>query len=165
MPAADQTDGRVDFVAQLGVLEGRLDQLAQRPFPHGLSEPDPGADERWDAGQIWAHIAEFVPYWQHQAEAVIAGYHGVPVAFGRTKADSARIETIEANRRASVADQLRAVLSSIEELRHFLGGLTPAQRHAVGLHPRRGEMDVEAIVGEFVIHHLEEHADQLDELA
>jgi len=32
------------------------------------------------------------------------------------------------------------------------------------MHPARGAMDARQIVGLFVVHHLEEHADQLDKL-
>jgi hypothetical protein len=53
---------------------------------------------------------------------------------------------------------------AISALRRYLEGLTPAEWSAVGLHPTRGEMDVEAIVERFEVDHLEEHADQLDGL-
>jgi DinB superfamily len=153
-----------DFVARLQAAERRLDRLARGPAPTGLSEPDPGATERWDAGQIWAHLVEFVPYWQEQVEGIIAAFDGEPVPFGRTKSDAARIEAVELGRSQPIADQRRAVHNAIERITRYLRGLTPAEWNAVGLHPRRGEMDVEAIVEEFVINHLEEHADQLERL-
>jgi hypothetical protein len=153
-----------DLVSRLQAAERRLDRLARRPAPTGLSEPDPGATERWDAGQIWAHLVEFVPYWQEQVEAIIAAFDGEPVPFGRTKSDAARIEAVELRRRDPIADQRWAVHEGIERITRYLGSLTPAEWNAVGRHPRRGEMHVEAIVEEFVINHLEEHADQLERL-
>ena len=153
-----------DFVDRLLQAERRLDRLAQGPALTGLSDPDPGATERWDAGQIWAHLVEFVPYWQEQVEAVIAAYDGEPVPFGRTKSDAARIEAVELGRSDPIAEQRRTVHDAIEHISRYLAGLTPAEWNAVGLHPRRGEMDIEAIVEEFVINHLEEHADQLEHL-
>ncbi len=153
-----------DFVDRLGAVERRLDRLASGPTPAGLSDPDPGAAERWDAGQIWAHLAEFVPYWREQVEAVIAAYDGEPVPFGRTKSDPARIEAIEFARHEPIAQERRSVHQSIEAIKAYLNGLTAAEWNAVGLHPRRGTMDVEAMVQEFVINHLEEHADQLERL-
>ncbi len=154
-----------DFVDRLDAVAGRLDRLAERSAPTGLSEPDPGGTERWEAGQIWAHLREFVPYWQGQVESVIAAYDGEAVPFGRTKSDPARVEAVEFGRREPIPAQHRAVHAAIEDLRRYLAGLTPEEWNAVGLHPRRGQMDVEAIVAEFVINHLEEHADQLEHLA
>ena len=63
-----------------------------------------------------------------------------------------------------IAQERRRVHQSIEAIKAYLNGLTAAEWNAVGLHPRRGTMDVEAIVQEFVINHLEEHADQLERL-
>ena len=56
------------------------------------------------------------------------------------------------------------VRDEIAELKRDLAGLTAAEWNAVGQHPTRGPMDVEAIVGTFVVKHLEEHAEQLDKL-
>jgi hypothetical protein len=153
-----------DFVARLEAAERRLDTLAREPAGTGLSEPDPGATERWDAGQIWAHIVEFVPYWQEQVESVIGSFDGEPVPFGRMKTDPGRIEAIEIGRSEPISEQHRRAHAAIEAFKRYLAGLTPAEWNAVGLHPRRGEMDVEAIVEEFVINHLEEHAAQLEGL-
>jgi hypothetical protein len=153
-----------DFVARLETVERRLDRLAAGSAPTGLSDPDPGATERWDAGQIWAHLVEFVPYWREQVESVIAAYDGEPVPFGRTKTDPARIEAVEFGRRESIAAQRRLVHAAIENIKRYLAGLNTAEWNAEGLHPRRGRMDIEAIVEEFVINHLEEHADQLERL-
>ena len=50
-------------------------------------------------------------------------------------------------------------------MRTYLVGLTDAQWAARGIHPRLGEMTVAGIVERFVVGHLEEHADQLQELA
>ena len=37
----------------------------------GLTDPEPGTGERWDAGQVWAHLAEFVGFWLAQASHVV----------------------------------------------------------------------------------------------
>ena len=47
-------------------MERRLAEHAARPLPAGLTDPDPGAEERWEAGQVWAHLAEFPGYWLDQ---------------------------------------------------------------------------------------------------
>jgi hypothetical protein len=153
-----------DFVPRLNAVERRLDDLVRGPLTGNLSDPDPGGTERWEQAQVWAHMAEFVPYWHREIKAVVAAYEGQPVPFGRTKTDPTRISGIETGRHEPISVLRAGVHESIADLTRYLGRLTPAEWKAVGLHPRRGEMDVEAIVGEFVVKHLEEHAGQLDSL-
>jgi len=153
-----------DSVARLDAVEKRLDAHAAAITPSGLTEPDPGGSERWEAGQVWAHMAEFVPYWHREVESVIGGYDGDPVPFGRTKEDPGRLTGIEMGRHEAVRQLKGRVHDAIEDLRRFLSGRTSAEWNAVGRHSVRGEMDVETIVGRFVVSHLEEHADQLDGL-
>jgi hypothetical protein len=154
-----------DFVARLDDVEKRLADHVAAAAPTGLTEPDPDGTERWEAGQVWSHMAEFVPYWKQQVESVIAAYDGAPVPFGRLKDDPGRLSGIEMGRHEAIRQMGAQVHDSIEELKGYLGGLTSAEWNAVGLHPVRGELDVESIVGRFVVSHLEEHADQLDLLA
>ena len=153
-----------DVVARLDAVEGRLAEHAAGDPPPGLTEPDPGATERWEAAQVWAHMAEFVGYWHGELETVIGEYDGTPVPFGRTKSDPRRIAAIEMGRHEAIAELRRRVGDAIAELKRCLRGLTAAELNAVGRHPTLGEMDVEAIVEEFIVGHLEEHADQLDKL-
>ena len=153
-----------DFVARLDAVEKRLDDHAAAVTPTGLTEPDPGGTERWEAGQVWAHMAEFVPYWQREVELVIGSYNGDPVPFGRTKEDPGRISGIAMGRHEAIRQLKARVHDAIEDLKRYLAGRTSAEWNAVGTHSVRGELDVEAIVGRFVVAHLEEHADQLDGL-
>ena len=60
---------------RLGRVERRLADHAARPLPATLTDPDPGAEERWEAGQVWAHLAEFPGYWLEQVRAVLAAAH------------------------------------------------------------------------------------------
>lgn len=154
-----------DFVARLDKVEKRLDTLAAAEAPSGLTEPDAGGTERWEAGQVWAHMAEFIPYWQREVESVIGGYDGDPVPFGRTKEDPGRLAGIEMGRHEALRQLVARVHESIEDLKRYLAARTSVEWNAVGQHAIRGDMDVEAIVGRFVVAHLEEHADQLDSLA
>ena len=154
-----------DLVGRLETVTERLARHAAAEKPSGKTEPDPGGTERWEAGQVWSHMAELVPYWHSQAESVIAAYDGDPVPFGRTKEDPERLAGIEMGLQEPVGESLERVRTAIGELKRYLGGLTSAEWNAVGQHPTRGEMDVEAIVERFVVAHLEEHADQLDGLA
>jgi hypothetical protein len=161
----DMLDGS-DVLARLDAVEKRLAVHAARGAPGGLTEPDPDTpEERWEAGQVWAHIAEFVPFWHGEMRSVIGSFDGAPVPFGRTKTDPGRIAAIEVGRGEPIADQMTRTAEAIAELKRHIGELTPAEWNAVGLHPTRGELDIEAIVERFIVHHLEEHADQLDSLS
>lgn len=154
-----------DIVARLDAVRARLAAHARAEPPAGLTKPDEGGTERWEAAQVWAHMAEFVGYWHEQLEQVISGYDGDPVPFGRTKTDPGRIAAIEMGRHEPVGELHDRVEAAVAELRRQLERLTSAEWNAVGRHPTIGEMDIEAIVERFVIGHLEEHAEQLDGLA
>jgi hypothetical protein len=154
-----------DFLGRLDIIEERLERRATDPLPRGLTDPDEGSDERWEAGHVWGHMAEFVGYWQGQIESVLAEYDGEPVPFGRIKRDPGRIAAIEVGRREPVELLIERTHRSITELRRYLGTLGPAEWNAVGRHQTRGDMDIEAIVDHFIVSHLEEHLDQLDRLA
>lgn len=153
------------FLERLEAVEQRLVEHAAGDPPVGLTDPDPDTpEERWQAGQVWAHVAEFVPYWHAQMASVIGEYDGTPVPFGRVKTDPARAAAIEVGRAEPIAEQMERTRRALAELRRYLEGLTSAEWNAVGLHLRLGEMDVEAMVQRFLVNHLEEHADQLDRL-
>jgi len=156
------------FLSRLAAAERRLLEHAGRPLPRGLTDPDPGASERWEAGQVWAHLAEFPDYWADQIRAVLdarAAGAAEPIPFGRTKADPGRIGAIERERRTDPGELLRRVTSQLAAAGAMLRALPPAAWTARGQHPTLGEMTVTAIVERFLVSHLEEHADQLDGLA
>jgi hypothetical protein len=166
--ASDPSAARDELLARLDAVEARLNHLVATPTP-GLTEPDEGTGERWEAGQVWAHVAEFVPYWSVELERVVGGARGPvaadPVPYGRTKTDPTRIAAIERDRREDPRALLRRATEGIAELRTFMRGLPAAGWEAMGLHPTRGEVPVERIVEGSVVEHLEEHADQLEGLA
>jgi threonine dehydratase len=151
---------------RLGRAERRLADHAARPLPTTLADPDPGGDERWEAGQIWAHLAEFPGYWLDQVRAVLsAAQDGASEpAFGRTKADAGRLDAIERERRTDPAELLRRVSAQLVEVSSAVGALSEADWQVRGTHPTRGAMPVSEIVERFIVDHLEEHADQLDGL-
>jgi DinB family protein len=152
------------LLQRLTDVEGRLVAHAAAPLPSGLTDPEPGAGERWEAGQVWAHLAEFVPYWHAQIQHVIAALDDEPVPFGRIKTDPGRIAAIERDRRTAPDELLRRVQAGIAQLRATLEALPPEAWSARGLHPTAGELPLARILERFEIGHLEEHADQLDGL-
>jgi hypothetical protein len=160
----DQHSQIDDVTERLEAVEARLAEHAAGPKPDGLTEPDEGATERWEAAEVWAHMAEFVAYWQAQLEKVVDTYAGTPVPFGRTKEDAARVGAIESGRHTPIAELMQQVHDEIAGTRSYLPMLSAAQWAAVGLHSRRGEMAVPEMVERFTVAHLEEHADQLDGL-
>ncbi len=152
------------LLQRLADVEARLVEHAAAPLPSGLTDPEPGASERWEAGQVWAHLAEFVPYWHGQIQRVIAQPTDEPVPFGRVKTDPGRIAGIERDRRTAPEELLRRVQAGIAELRATLAELPPAAWSARGLHPTAGAIPLPKILEWFEVGHLEEHADQLDSL-
>jgi hypothetical protein len=152
------------LLARLADVERRLAEHAAAPLPSGLSEPDPGGEERWEAGQVWAHLAEFPAYWLGQAERVIAQPTHGPIPFGRVKTDAARVEAIERDRHTDPQALLERVEAALAEVSDKARAWDEATWQLRGAHPVRGEMTVERIIERFIVEHLEEHADQLDSL-
>ena len=162
MNAADEP--AAGFLTRVDELEQRLRREAASPPAPGLTDPDPPTGERWDHGQIWAHLGEFVPYWTEQAGLVADPSHPEPVPFGRVKSDPVRVAAIERDR-GRPAEELMARLSGhLVELRAFIAGLPAESWGRKGLHSTLGEMDMPGILQEFLVGHLESHAAQLDGL-
>jgi len=153
------------LLARMADAERRLVEHADAALPSGLTEPDPGAQERWEAGQVWAHLAEFPDYWLAQAERVIAEPTHAPVPFGRVKTDADRIAAIERDRHTDPAALLERVRTSLARVGDATRGWSADAWRRQGIHPTLGTMTVERLVERFIVAHLEEHADQLDGLA
>jgi hypothetical protein len=152
------------FLERLDAVERRLASHAENDPPQGLTEPDPPTGERWEAGQVWAHVAEFVPYWMAQMKGVFDRYDGAPVTFGRIKTDPDRLEAIERDRRDAIPALYERTRSAIGDLREWLPTLGEDAWAARGVTPRMRELGTEEMLEEFLVGHLEEHADQLDGL-
>jgi hypothetical protein len=152
------------LLRRLTEAERRLAEHADAPLPAGLTDPDPGAEERWEAGQVWAHLAEFPGYWLAQAERVIALPTNEPVPFGRVKTDRGRLDAIERDRHTDPAALLDRVRRSLAGVTEAARAWPPEAWTRRGAHPVRGEMTVRSIVEQFIVDHLDEHADQLDTL-
>ena len=146
--------------------ETRLRAAASRVREHAetfgdrQTGPDPPTGEQWDRGQVLSHIAEFLPYWVEQFEDVVAaGGAGHP--FGRTKQTPSRLARIESGRHRSDADLLGEMDAGVDRAVAFLPNLKSADSTLAGAHTTRGRMTVAAAVEEFIVAHLEQHADQL----
>lgn len=159
--------GIQSLIDRMARAESRLVEHAAVPLPSGLSDPDPGGEERWEAGQVWAHLAEFPSYWMNQIRGILAKRDsGVPepIPFGRMKTDPDRVGAVERDRHTDPAALLRRVRESLAWVGEELRALPDEAWEARGRHPTLGELSVGPIVERFIVAHLEEHADQLDSL-
>ena len=87
-----------------------------------------------------------------------------PVPFGRVKTDAGRLEAIERERHTDPAALLERVRSSLAEVTEAVRAFAPDAWGRRGAHPSRGDMTVQRIIEQFIVEHLEEHAEQLDQL-
>ncbi len=159
-------DPAAGFAERLERVRQRLARHADAPSPPAaLTEEDPATGERWDRGQVWAHLAEFPSYWMREVRLVAEGGAREPVPFGRVKSDPQRIASIESDRRRPVQELAAMLASQLEELAHLLRGVPAEAWGAGGVHQTLGTMALHEIVDEFLVGHLEEHAEQLDSLA
>lgn len=153
------------LVARLDAVAERLSQHAAADDASALAEPDPNAGERWNAGQVWGHIAESYRYWLTQTRMVLAARSSKPVPCGRSSTDPGRVAAIEAGRRESSLEPLASRLeSTIAEVRALLVDLTLEAWSLQVEHRSLGTMDLAGLVDYFLVSHLEGHADQLDAL-
>jgi hypothetical protein len=157
------SDPEPEFQRRLAAAGERLRTLAQSRL-EGLTDPDPGTGERWEAGELWAHLAEFIPYWISQAERVLAADSAEPVPFGRTRANPERLAAIERDRHRGTNALWHDIREDLNDLRAFLGEITERGWRARGLHPVEGVMPISQIVEEMLIGHLEVHATQLERM-
>ena len=167
LPTGDLAVRIADHLDLLADTLARLETHAAAAPPNGLTEPDPGGTERWDAGQVWAHLAEFGSYWRAELRTIVdtpETDHDAPVPFGRTKRDPHRIAMIEDHRREAIDHQMATVRRDIAAYRADLAELTVADWSRQGRHETLGDMDLWRFLDHFVTGHYAEHADQLDGL-
>jgi hypothetical protein len=152
------------FLERLDQVEGRLRRHASSPPAGGLTDPDSLSGERWDYGQVWAHLGEFVPYWADQAALVADRSRPQPVPFGRVKTDPVRVAAIERDRHLAAAELMERLSAQLRELRALIEVLPSGAWGREGVHQTLGVMDLVRIFEEFLVGHLESHAAQLDGL-
>jgi hypothetical protein len=155
----------MDYSERLRYVRRRLAEHAAAGPPPGLTDPVPGEEERWQAGQVWAHMAEFPGYWLGEIRTLLArrsAGEAEPVPFGRTRADPRRNAAIERDRDTDPAALFERVATEIDDAAAELDRIPGEAMAAVGLHPSLGPMSMPQILERFLVGHLEEHADQLD---
>lgn len=158
-------DPAEDFIVALDELLQRFAAVAEAPDTAALTDPDPDTGERWDRGQVWAHMVELVNYWVDQIRLVIEAESDEPVPFGRVKTDPGRIAAIQAGRHHPVTAQWEELETEIGDLKAFLTSMKDEEWDRTGEHPTLGTMTVPQMVEDFLLEHLDEHATQLESLA
>lgn len=148
-----------DRTGRLLSAAGRIRASAVALPEDALTDPDPASGERWDRGQVLAHVAEMLPYWAQQAELVAAGRQD---QFGRVRSDPDRAEAIERDRREDPQRLLGRIDEGVATVLALLERLDAQAMVRTGHHQTLGEMTVAEIIDRFAVAHLEEHADQLD---
>jgi hypothetical protein len=132
--------------------------------PGELGAPDPATGERWHRGNVLGHVAEMVPFWAGQADAVLRG----ATAMGRDQPGTER-------RRHGIE---RGTIVSENELRYQIeAGLDELDRlllvvkvddleRRVVYHRRDGDetTTLGALLDQLLVGHLEGHLDQLESL-
>ena len=154
----------VSELADLARALGRVEAHAAAGSSGGLTAPDEPSGEQWDAGQVWAHLAEFGSYWLPELRQIVDARSSEPVPFGRTKRDAERIAAIERDRHLAIDQQMSVVRGDIARYAHELASLGADDWTRTGRHSTLGDMDVFAFLRHFVTGHYHEHADQLDGL-
>jgi histidinol-phosphate aminotransferase len=162
LPTGQKAGDALGWLQRLEDAETTIVEEAGRSH-EGLTEPDPGAEERWDDGQVWGHLAEFGAYWLHQLDSVIDGQPQQP--FGRTKADEDRKAAVAAGPRQPVEVHLETIRRAMDALRARLAELTAEDWEKAGTHSTLGVMTIADQLQHFHIGHYEEHAAQLAGLA
>lgn len=152
------------FLIRLEDVAMRLEHHATAPPAPGLTDPDPPTGERWEWGQVWAHLAEFVPYWTSQMQLVIEAPGPGPAPFGRTKSDPGRVDAIERDRRRATPELWSRLQGQLGRFRVYLQELPAEAWSKRGRHPTLGTMGLREIVDDFLVGHLESHIAQLDGL-
>jgi hypothetical protein len=151
--------GQVERVERLLAAAGRIRASAVVLPDDALTDPDPDSGERWDRGQVLAHVAEMLPYWAQQAELIAAGEQ---LEFGRVKSDPGRLAAIDRDRREDPERLLGRVDEGVAVVLALLDRLDDQALARTGRHQTLGEMTVAELLDRFAVAHLEEHADQLE---
>lgn len=154
-----------DLIRRLADVAERLETLATQPERHGLTAPDEATGERWDEGQVWAHMAEFPRFWLGEAHRLLTNGHTELIEFGRHDTSRIRLEGIRSRRYVTpVALYRQHIYPSIRETQLFLENHPAEQLQIEGRHIEDGVMSILRLIEQYVVDHLEEHAEQVDSI-
>jgi uncharacterized damage-inducible protein DinB len=146
----------VFFSRRMMLAHRELEQAVAPLRSDMASSPDPSGE--WSAGQVLAHVSEFLRYWWGQVELLIQQ----PGAdFGRPKQDSDRVAWVADRGGLPLRDLLDDLDRAVQEVVPGVLSLTDADLEQPGQHFRRGRMTVREVTETFLVEHMEEHLAQL----
>lgn len=149
-----------DALSRIRVAAQRLRAAAARRPADRLTDPDPVTGEQWDTGQVLAHVAELLDYWNSQAWHILA--IGGDAVVGRLETSPERIRRIEEGRHCEVAVLLQRIDAGVEDTAKLIRGLAPEHEQLLSRDPGEGEVTLAHLIEEYLVAHLEEHAAQFD---
>jgi hypothetical protein len=138
------------------------DLEAGQPWPLA-TDFGTGPEASWGPLEVLAHVAEMLPYWLAEARRVMGG-SGEPIPFGRTAEDPIRLNAVEHDRNLPVAELLGRIDAAAGRYERELADVPDEALARVGVHPRLGEMTVDALFERFVTAHATDHIGQLRDL-
>jgi hypothetical protein len=134
------------------LMDGPLAELQPEKL---YGEPLAG---EWSIMQNLAHIIEFMPYWGHEIEKLVA-HPGQN--FGRTAQDERRLGAIEEHGRDSLGQIKDELPRSYAQLDEVLGKLKDSDLQLTGQHIRYGKKPLSWFIEDFVTQHLLNHIEQI----
>lgn len=159
---------RVEQLRQrLAAASARLERIPPGgPEALGVyGAPDPASGERWHRGNVLGHVAEMLPFWTAQCQAVVGS--GARVV-GRDQAGTAARRTgIERGAEVPEAELRAVVVEAVAEVDAFLGSVSGddlERRLVYRSTSGEREMSLGELVEANLVGHLEGHLDQLEEL-
>ena len=135
------------LLAEVGTLPAEL--LGWKP-----------ADDVWSVMEILGHVSEFIPYWTGQAVQIA---RHPQEQWGRTHADTARIDAVNRARTRSLADVTGEIRTGAQTAAATLRGLSDAElaTEATSRNPRWGLKPAAFVVEELVVGHVAKHLGQI----
>jgi len=151
---------RVTAEERIARIERAVEQLLAdvRNLPDEALYREP-EDGEWTIMSTLAHVAEILPYWAHQAEA-IARAPGEP--FGRPLDDPQRVGFVAEHGNDQLEVAVGEINASAEECLRTLRALPADAWAKSGIHPSRGAMTIEDVVDSFLAGHVEAHVRQVN---
>ena len=138
------------------------EQVAARLHRPAGADPlraEPGETE-WSALQVVGHLAEMIPYWLQQCQALIAASE--PPRFGRSLDAPERLAGVKRGTRLDADALLRLLDEAVQQAAATIRQMSPAERGKTGLHPRMGEISVADAIETLIVAHAEDHLAQIE---
>jgi hypothetical protein len=162
-----QTDDSHNLQAMRERVAAARADLARTPVSEakGAGPVDPATGEAWHRGNVLGHVSEMLDYWAGQVQQTMEG----ATKMGRDESGTAsRRQGIDQESVQSEVELRKAIDGKIGRVLVLMAAMTPDDlERTVDFHNREG--DRRARVGELlqnlVVRHLEEHIQQLSELA